>query len=40
MNYLFVCEMKAFGGPAVQANVKIFKPLPGQGEAELISVEQ
>lgn len=40
MNYLFVCEMKAFGGPAVQANVKIFKPLPGQGEAELIGVEQ
>ena len=39
-NYLFVCEMKAFGGPAVQTNVKIFKPLPGQGAAELIVVEK
>ncbi len=40
MNYLFVCEMKAFGGPATQTNVKIFKPLPGRGEAELIGVEK
>ena len=40
MNYLFVCEMKAFGGPAEQANVKIFKPLPGRGEAQLIGVEK
>ena len=40
MNYLFVCEMKAFGGPAVQTNVKIFKPLPGRGETQLISVEK
>ena len=40
MNYLFVCEMKAFGGPATQTNVKIFKPLPGQGEAQLIGVEK
>ena len=39
-NYLFVCEMKAFGGPASQTNVKIFKPLPGQGAAELIVVEK
>lgn len=39
-NYLFVCEMKAFGGPAVQTNVKIFKPLPGRGAAELIVVEK
>jgi len=39
-NYLFVCEMKAFGGPATQTNVKIFKPLPGQGTAELIVVEK
>ena len=39
-NYLFVCEMKAFGGPATQTNVKIFKPLPGQGAAELIIVEK
>ncbi|WP_295053617.1 flavodoxin [uncultured Fibrobacter sp.] len=40
MNYLFVCEMKAFGGPAEQANVKIFKPLPGRGEPEMIVVEK
>lgn len=40
MNYLFVCEMKAFGGPATQTNVKIFKPLPGRGEAQLIGVEK
>lgn len=40
MNYLFVCEMKAFGGPAVQTNVKIFKPLPDRGEPELIVVEK
>ena len=39
-NYLFVCEMKAFGGPAVQTNVKIFKPLPGRGEPEMIVVEK
>lgn len=39
-NYLFVCEMKAFGGPAMQTNVKIFKPLPGRGVAEMIVVEQ
>ena len=39
-NYLFVCEMKAFGGPAVQTNVKIFKPLPGRGAPELIVVEK
>ena len=39
-NYLFVCEMKAFGGPAVQTNVKIFRPLPGKGDPELIVVEK
>ncbi len=39
-NYLFVCEMNAFGGPATQTNVKIFKPLPGRGAAELIVVEK
>ena len=39
-NYLFICEMKAFGGPATQTNVKIFKPLPGRGAAELIVVEK
>ena len=40
MNYIFVCEMKAFGGPAEQANVRIFKPLPGRGETQLIGVEK
>ena len=40
MNYLFLCEMKAFGGPATQTNVKIFKPLPGRGAPELIVVEK
>jgi hypothetical protein len=40
MNYIFVCEMKAFGGPAIQTNVKIFKPLPGRGETQLIGVEK
>ena len=40
MNYLFLCEMKAFGGAAVQTNVKVFKPLPGRGEPELIVVEK
>ena len=39
-NYLFMCEMNAFGGPAVQTNVKIFKPLPDRGAAELIVVEK
>ena len=39
-NFFFVCEMKAFGGPAVQTNVKIFKPLPGRGAPELIVVEK
>ena len=40
MNYLFVCEMKAIGGPATQTNVKIFKPLPGRGEPEMVVVEK
>ena len=39
-NFLFTCEMNAFGGPAVQTNVKIFRPLPGRGEPELIVVEK
>lgn len=39
-NYLFVCEMKAFGGAATQTNVKIFRPLPGRGEPELLAVEK
>ena len=39
-NFLFTCEMMAFGGPAVQTNVKIFRPLPGRGDPELIVVEK
>lgn len=39
-NFLFTCEMNAFGGPAVQTNVKVFRPLPGRGEPELIVVEK
>ncbi|MBR2470391.1 MAG: hypothetical protein IKB43_09665 [Fibrobacter sp.] len=39
-NFLFTCEMKAFGGPATQTYVKIFRPLPGRGEPELIVVEK
>ena len=39
-NFLFTCEMKAFGGPATETNVKIFRPLPGRGEPELIVVEK
>ena len=39
MNYRFACEMNAFGGPAKQVDVKIFRPLPGRGEPELVVVE-
>ncbi len=39
-NFLFTCEMKAFGGPATETKVKIFRPLPGRGEPELIVVEK
>lgn len=40
MNFLFVCEMKAFGGPVSQTNVKIFRPLPDRGAPELLAVEK
>ena len=39
MNYRFACEMNAFGGPAKQVDVKIFRPLPARGEPELVVVE-
>ena len=39
-NFLFTCEMNAFGGPAVETKVKVFRPLPGRGEPELIVVEK
>lgn len=40
MNYLFTCRMRAFGGAEETVQVKIFKPLPGQGEPQLISVDK
>ncbi|MCF0220820.1 MAG: hypothetical protein HUK19_00855 [Fibrobacter sp.] len=39
MNYIFQCHMKAFG-EELAASVKIFKPLPGRGPAQLISVDK
>ena len=39
VNYMFHCSMKAFGGDLKTVNVKIFKPLPGRGKPQLISVE-
>lgn len=39
MNYVFTCNMKAFG-EEMPAWVKIFKPLPGRGPAQLISVDK
>lgn len=39
MNYIFQCQMKAFG-EELAASVKIFKPLPGRGPAQLISVDK
>lgn len=38
-NYMFTCNMKAFG-EELTAMVKIFKPLPGRGNAQLISVDK
>lgn len=38
-NYMFTCNMKAFGED-LTAMVKIFKPLPGRGEPQLISVDK
>ena len=39
-NYLFVCDMKAFGGDLETVQVKIFNPLPNQGEPQMMSVEK
>lgn len=38
-NYMFSCNMKAFGED-LSAMVKIFRPLPGRGEPQLISVDK
>lgn len=39
-NYLFTCEMQAFGGAVETVQVKIFKPLPDQGDPQMIGVEK
>ena len=39
-NYLFLCTMSGFNRPPTETMVKIFKPLPGRGEPELIVVEK
>ena len=39
-NYLFLCTMCGFNRPPTETMVKIFRPLPGRGEPELIVVEK
>ncbi len=39
-NYLFVCTTSGFNRPPTETMVKIFKPLPGRGEPELIVMEK
>ena len=39
-NYLFVCTTSGFNRPSTETLVKIFKPLPGRGEPELIVMEK
>jgi flavodoxin len=39
-NYLFVCTTSGFNRPPTETLVKIFKPLPGRGEPELIVMEK
>ena len=38
MNYLFLGTMSGFNRPPAETMVKIFKPLPGRGEPELIEL--
>lgn len=40
MNYKFAVEMTEPNGNMVEAIVSVFKPLPGQGEPQMISVEK
>ena len=40
MNYLFLCTTSGFNRPPTETLVKIFKPLPGRGEPELIVMEK
>lgn len=37
-NYLFKCTMQAFGAPETLVSVKIFAPLPNQGEPQFIEM--
>ena len=39
-NYLFVCMTSGFNRPPTETMVKIFRPLPGRGEPELIVMEK
>lgn len=39
-NYLFLCTTSGFNRPPTETMVKIFKPLPGRGEPELIVMEK
>jgi flavodoxin len=39
-NYLFVCTTSGFNRPPTETLVKIFKPLPGRGEPELIVMDK
>jgi flavodoxin len=39
-NYLFVCTTSGINRPPTETLVKIFKPLPGRGEPELIVMEK
>lgn len=40
MNYMFICEMQAFGGALETVKVKVFKPLPGKGNPQMMGVEK
>jgi flavodoxin len=39
-NYLFLCTTSGFNRPPTETMVKIFRPLPGRGEPELIVMEK
>lgn len=39
-NFMFLCTMQAFGGGEESVQVKVFRPLPGRGDPQLISVDK
>lgn len=39
-NFMFSCTMQAFGGGEESVQVKVFRPLPGRGDPQLISVDK